>query len=61
MHLPPTNSAGRLNHAALADDGAAADADARGRHVLARLRGRTARRMQIATQLHVGHDDGASA
>lgn len=61
MHLSPANPARRLNHAALANDGTPPDADARGRHVLARLRGRAARRMEIAAKLHVSHDDGAAA
>lgn len=61
MDLAPTNSARRLDHAALANHRTPPDADARGRHVLAGLRGRTARRVQVAAELHVGHDDGAAA
>lgn len=61
MHLASTNPARRLNHAALANHRTPPDADARGRHVLAGLRGRTARRVQVAAELHVGHDDSAAA
>lgn len=61
MHLTPTNPTRRLNHAALANHRTPPDANARRRHVLARLRGGAARGMQVAAQLHVGHDDGAAA
>ena len=61
MHLTPTNPARRLNHTALADDRTAPYADARRRHVLTRRRRCRACGVQVAAQLHVGHDDGAAA
>jgi len=61
MHLAPTDPARRLNHASLADDRTAPYADARRRHVLTRRRRCRACGVQVAAQLHVGHDDGAPA
>jgi hypothetical protein len=61
MHLAPTNPARRLNHTALANHRAPPDTDARGRHVFAGRRRRGAGGVQVAAQLHVGHDDGAAA
>lgn len=56
----PTHPAGGLDDAAGRDDGAAPDADAGGRDLLARRRGHRPRRVQVAAQVHVGHDDGAA-
>jgi len=60
MYLAPTNPARRLNHAALANHRTPPNADARRGNVLAGLRGRTARRVQVAAELHIGHDDGTA-
>jgi hypothetical protein len=60
MDLAPTDPIGRSNHAAGRDHGTPADADTCWRDLFTSARGHGACRMQIATQMHVGHDYGTT-